>query len=166
MLLFSKEVSVPARVLQNRSLFELLSRLIFIILGVVGIVIFLIYSFVDVKNMLIFFAFGVNFALSLLLYLQVKKTPAFLAFLVTAFGISAWDLGMIFFRAASPENAVLAAKLLYSFPLVIPTSFVLFGLSFPNERVGKQIASFFSSMYSNSCGFDTYKRCSYCRGYY
>lgn len=140
---FQEEKVVLPSPFPNKNFFELLNRLIFIILGLVGMAVFLIYSFVDVKNMLIFFTFGVNFALSLLLYLQVKRTPAFFAFLVTAFGISAWDLAMIFFRAASAENAVIAAKLLYSFPVVIPTSFVLFGLFFAEKRVHKSLIYFF-----------------------
>lgn len=126
----------------NQSLIEFLSRLTFIFLGVIGIIVLLVYAFVDIKNIIIFIAFGINFALSFLLYTQARKSPVFLAFLITVFGISMWDLALIFYRSVSYTNVLLSAKFLYLSPVVIPTGFLLFGLFFQNEKVSKSIVYF------------------------
>jgi len=42
---------------------------------------------------------------------------------------------MIVFRATPADSAIVGVKLKYFFPVIIPTSFVLFGLLFPNRKI-------------------------------
>ena len=91
----------------------------------------------DLKNLLVFGAFVVNFILSILIHLRSAKTKANVTFEITAFGITTWCLAMIFFRAADISSSILWAKLLYFFPVFIPTAFLLFGLFFPKNKVSK-----------------------------
>lgn len=46
---------------------------------------------------------------------------------------------MFFYRAAGHDTSVIWAKLLYFFPTVTPTAFLLFGLYFPNNTVSKKV---------------------------
>lgn len=127
---------------KNFNLFEQLNRLMFGALAIVAIIFFSIYAFIDIPNALIAIIFSINFIVSLLLYLYATKRTATLTFFnIFAFGSSAWCLAMIFYRAASAENAILAAKFLYLFPLATPTAFLLFGLFFPHEKVNKFIST-------------------------
>src|SRR5258708_2232717 len=84
----------------------------------------------DLRNFLVLSAFGINFVLALLVYIRSKKTKAIIAFEFTAFGISAWCMSMVFYRAAGDiSTAIIWAKLLYFFPAFTPTAFLLFGLN-------------------------------------
>lgn len=140
--LFKKKVSEPLHT-QGNKLFEQLNKLIFFILAILGSVFFLIYAFIDLKNTLVFFAFCINFFLSVSLYMRVNKNLPMLRFLnVIAFAFSAWCLATLFWRAALPSDALLATKLLYFAPIAAPTAFLLFGLSFPNKKVKKSIIFF------------------------
>ena len=58
-----------------------------------------------------------------------------------SFSSSAWCLAMIFYRAASPGVATLAAKLLYFFPIAAPSAFLLFGLFYSSKKVNKLLVS-------------------------
>ncbi|MDP2637961.1 MAG: ATP-binding protein [Candidatus Levybacteria bacterium] len=89
----------------------------------------------DLKNFLIFCAFLINLFLSILIHLRSTKTKANITFEITAFGITAWCLAMIFFRVSDMSSSILWAKLLYFFPVFIPTAFLLFGLFFPRYKV-------------------------------
>ena len=90
----------------------------------------------DLRNFLVLSAFGINFVLALLVYIRSKKTKAIIAFEFTAFGISAWCMSMVFYRAAGDiSTAIIWAKLLYFFPAFTPTAFLLFGLYFPKNKV-------------------------------
>ncbi len=89
----------------------------------------------DLRNFLIFSAFIINLVLSILIHLRSAKTKANITFEITAFGITAWCLAMIFFRASDASSSIIWAKLLYFFPVFIPTAFLLFGLFFPKRKV-------------------------------
>lgn len=91
----------------------------------------------DFKNLLVLSSFIINLFLSLLIHFRSTKTKAIISFEVTAFGITAWCLAMILYRATSYPNAVFWARLLYFFPTFIPTAFLLFGLYFPNAKVSR-----------------------------
>ncbi len=91
----------------------------------------------DPRNFLVIIAFLINFFLSILIFLRSPKTDANKSFMVTAFGITFWCLAMVFYRAADGTTSVLFAKFLYFFPTFIPTSFLLFGLYFASQKVGK-----------------------------
>jgi len=89
----------------------------------------------DLKNLLVLCAFIVNLSLSILVHLRSVKTKANIAFEITAFGITAWCLTMIFYRVADAQYSIVWAKLLYFFPAFIPTGFLIFGLLFPKHKI-------------------------------
>lgn len=89
----------------------------------------------DLKNLLVSCAFIINLFLSILIHLRSAKTKANVVFEITAFGIAAWCLAMIFYRAADPSSSLIWAKLLYLFAISIPTGFLIFGLLFPNRKI-------------------------------
>lgn len=89
----------------------------------------------DARNLLVLGAFIINLFLSILIHLRSTKTKANITFEITAFGITAWCLAMIFYRASDLSASLIWAKLLYFFPVFIPTAFLLFGLFFPKHKV-------------------------------
>lgn len=89
----------------------------------------------DLRNFLVVCAFAINLSLSILIHLRSAKTKANITFEITAFGITAWCLAMIFYRVSDLASSIIWAKLLYFFPAFIPTGFLIFGLLFPKHRV-------------------------------
>jgi signal transduction histidine kinase len=91
----------------------------------------------DLINLLILCAFVTNLFLSILIHLRSVKTKANVTFEITAFGVTAWCLAMALYRVSDLTFSMIWLKLLYFFPLFIPSGFLVFGLFFPKDRVNK-----------------------------
>lgn len=91
----------------------------------------------DVINFIILVATCINALISITVFIRYPKTESSKYFLLTAIAISFWCFSMIFYRLAPAESSLSWAILLYFFPTLTPLGYLLFGLSFPNEKIKK-----------------------------
>lgn len=104
----------------------------------------------DLKTILLIFSLSLNISLGLIIHLRGGRKKAHLAFEYTLIGIIGWCIAMIFYRLSGPETVGFWVRLLYFFPTLIPAGFILFGLYFPDDEVGKTtvISIFFLNIFA------------------
>jgi signal transduction histidine kinase len=91
----------------------------------------------DLRGLLILSAGLLNLFFALIIRFRSSRNRANTIFELTVLAICGWIFAMIFFRTSDVQTATIWARLLYFFPVFIPSGFLLFGLHFPNDKADK-----------------------------
>ncbi|MBU2591988.1 MAG: ATP-binding protein [Patescibacteria group bacterium] len=99
----------------------------------------------DLAGFLVLLSLIVSFLLGLVVHFKAQGV-SYRVFEVTVFGVVGWCLAMFLYRLVGPGPDLFWARALYFFPSFIPSAFVLFGLSFPDQPVNKWLITLIVSI--------------------
>lgn len=88
----------------------------------------------DIINFVLIVAFFAHLSLGALLWGRAKRDWSATFYLWVVGAVALWTASMFFYRSASPDYNVLAAKILYTLASLIPLAFLYFALLFPSPR--------------------------------
>src|SRR5579863_3839495 len=90
----------------------------------------------DIQNSLSVLVGCINLGLGLLVYYRGRKSPVNLIYSAVAFSIALWCFAIVPFRLTNdPDDALFWCRFLYSAPVFIVSSFLLFNFVFPAQKL-------------------------------